>query len=135
MPKQPRLVHCGFCNKSFQTFEEDKYFCNFTCENKAVLVTSRIPWEQKGGLEGVDPAWEKPFTACQHCGKRWGKDKKYRCQLRRQYCDTNCNIARQIYDGEKAVKKMCRECGKIFVSSPENRVHCNEHNRRSKKAE
>lgn len=135
MPIKPNLIACGFCNQSFQTFEKDKEYCNHTCEMRAQVRDSRAPWEGKLCREGIEPTWEERFSTCKHCGKRWGKERVGPNGVRLKYCDAICAMARQIHRGTKAVEKMCKECGKMFVPSSENKVCCSDvckHSKRQK---
>jgi hypothetical protein len=137
----PKLLHknCPYCEKSFQTYEEEMLFCNTTCESKWKLAVNKTPKEENPDYVPLEDVYPKPtLTAaeikhkttireCRHCGDAvkltpnsgWF-GRKY------TYCDAHCYFARDQYNSKMNLLKVCKECGSKFRRTTNKEVYCSQ---------
>ena len=126
MPIRPKLVHCKFCNQPFQTFDEDKKYCNDQCRARETILTSRTAMEDSKGRKSVPITDEDKWYRCHYCGTNIRKKKRAGAVSSTMYCDAICQMAKKIHKTQMAKPKTCRECGIDFMPSQYSRVMCSE---------
>lgn len=130
MVQRPYYRKCLFCNCPFNTFEEDKVFCNDKCETKYGAIKLSESCKNRGPRE-VDIE-DKHTKICANCKRffscppgHWTHRKKLK------FCSDECYIAHYYTKNIIRDKKPCRECGREFIPSQEESIFCSESCRKS----
>jgi len=126
MVKRPLFVHCKFCNQPFQTFDEEKFYCNDECETREKIMTSRTSIKDSKGKKGLPILDTDSWCRCHYCGENVRKKKKKESVSVPMFCDGICRMARDLHRKQMSKTRTCRECGIDFIATVRGQAMCSE---------
>ena len=102
--------YCLFCGKEFSPNVSHHTYCSKDCKKKYGMELKR----------------KHPIKICLFCGKEFNTNHN------KKYCNSDCLDAfnRKKRGAPEAMPKICKNCGKVFITRLKSKIFCNDKCRR-----